>query len=37
MKIVITAGPAWTPIDGMRRVTNASTGRLGTILAEAAG
>lgn len=35
MKIVLTCGPAWEPIDAMRRLTNASTGRLGTQLAEA--
>lgn len=34
MNIVITCGPAWEPLDGMRRLTNASTGRLGSILAD---
>lgn len=33
--IVLTAGPSWEPLDGMRRLTNASTGRLGTELAVA--
>lgn len=32
MTIVITTGPAWEPVDGMRRLTNASTGALGTTL-----
>lgn len=35
MNIIITCGPAWEPLDGMRRLTNASTGRLGTTLADA--
>lgn len=35
MTLVITTGPSWEPVDGMRRLTNASTGRLGTILTEA--
>lgn len=33
MKILITCGPSYTPIDRMRRITNASTGKLGTQLA----
>jgi len=33
MNVVITCGPAWEPLDGMRRLTNASTGKLGTLLA----
>lgn len=33
--VVVTCGPAWEPIDGMRRLTNASTGGLGRSLAEA--
>ncbi|MFN0068958.1 MAG: phosphopantothenoylcysteine decarboxylase [Limisphaerales bacterium] len=32
MRIIITCGPAWTPVDRMRRITNASTGALGTVL-----
>lgn len=32
MRIIITCGPAWTPVDRMRRITNASTGALGSML-----
>ena len=35
MTVVVTCGPAWEPLDGMRRLTNASTGRLGAQLAKA--
>ncbi|MGE3308548.1 MAG: phosphopantothenoylcysteine decarboxylase [Limisphaerales bacterium] len=35
MDLLITCGPAWEPLDGMRRLTNASTGRLGAVLADA--
>ncbi len=35
MYVLITCGPAWEPLDGMRRITNASTGRLGAVLADA--
>ena len=35
MNVLITTGPSWEPLDGMRRLTNASTGRLGTVLADA--
>jgi phosphopantothenoylcysteine decarboxylase/phosphopantothenate--cysteine ligase len=35
MNLLITCGPAWEPLDGMRRLTNASTGRLGAALADA--
>ncbi len=35
MTVVITTGPAWEPVDGMRRLTNASTGALGTTLTAA--
>ncbi len=35
MNLIITCGPAWEPLDGMRRLTNASTGRLGSALADA--
>lgn len=35
MTVLVTLGPAWAPIDGMRRLTNASTGALGALLAEA--
>ncbi len=33
MKIIITCGPSYEPIDGARRMTNMSTGRLGIKLA----
>lgn len=33
MNVLITCGPAWEPLDGMRRLTNASTGKLGSVLA----
>ena len=33
MKIVITCGPSYEPIDGARRMTNMSTGKLGMTLA----
>jgi phosphopantothenoylcysteine decarboxylase/phosphopantothenate--cysteine ligase len=32
---LVTCGPAYEPIDRVRRITNQSTGELGTILAEA--
>lgn len=35
MTVLLTCGPAWEPLDGMRRLTNASTGALGARLAEA--
>lgn len=31
---VVTCGPAYEPIDDVRRITNQSTGELGTILSE---
>jgi phosphopantothenoylcysteine synthetase/decarboxylase len=34
MRIVITSGPSYEPIDKVRRLTNFSTGELGTLLAE---
>jgi phosphopantothenate---cysteine ligase (CTP) len=34
MRIVITCGPSYEPIDQVRRLTNSSTGELGTLLAE---
>ena len=34
-KIIVTCGPASTAIDRVRRITNFSTGELGTLLAEA--
>lgn len=33
MKILITYGPSYEPIDGARRMTNMSTGKLGVTLA----
>ena len=33
MKIIITCGPSYEPIDGARRMTNMSTGKLGIMLA----
>ena len=33
MKCVVTAGPTYEPLDEVRRLTNSSTGRLGTGLA----
>ncbi len=35
MRIVVTSGPSFTPLDKVRRLTNFSTGELGTLLAEA--
>lgn len=34
MRIVLTTGPSFEPIDQVRRLTNFSSGELGTILAE---
>jgi phosphopantothenoylcysteine synthetase/decarboxylase len=34
MRIVITSGPSYEPLDKVRRLTNFSTGELGTLLAE---
>ena len=33
MKIVVTCGPSYERIDGARRMTNMSTGKLGVTLA----
>ena len=33
MKCIVTAGPTYEPVDEVRRLTNFSTGRLGTRLA----
>ena len=33
MNCIVTAGPAYEPLDDVRRLTNFSTGRLGTELA----
>lgn len=35
MRLLITFGPSYEPLDGARRLTNMSTGRLGTRLANA--
>jgi phosphopantothenoylcysteine synthetase/decarboxylase len=37
MRIVITSGPSYEPLDLVRRLSNFSTGELGTLLAEAFG
>jgi phosphopantothenoylcysteine synthetase/decarboxylase len=34
LRIIVTAGPSYVPLDGVRRLTNSSTGELGTLLAE---
>lgn len=35
MRIIITCGPSYEPIDGARRITNMSSGKLGIALANA--
>lgn len=35
MNIIVTCGPSYEPIDGARRMTNMSTGKLGVTLANA--
>ena len=35
MRVLVTLGPSWEPLDGARRITNMSTGRLGTTLSTA--
>lgn len=35
MLAIVTCGPAWVPIDHVRRITNFSTGEIGTVLADA--
>ena len=37
MRIVITSGPSYEPLDQARRLSNFSTGELGTLLAEGFG
>jgi phosphopantothenoylcysteine synthetase/decarboxylase len=32
MKVIVTAGPSYEPIDEVRRITNFSTGELGVLL-----
>ena len=34
MRVVITSGPSYEPLDKVRRLSNFSTGELGTLLAE---
>ena len=34
MRFLVTSGPTYEPLDEVRRLTNFSTGRLGTELAE---
>lgn len=34
MRIIVTAGPSYEPLDQVRRLSNFSTGELGTLLAE---
>jgi phosphopantothenoylcysteine synthetase/decarboxylase len=34
MRIIITSGPSYEPLDQVRRLSNFSTGELGTLLAE---
>ena len=34
MKVIVTAGPSYEPIDRVRRITNFSTGELGVLLSE---
>ena len=36
IKILITSGPTRAPLDAMRFISNRSTGRFGTLLADAA-
>jgi phosphopantothenoylcysteine synthetase/decarboxylase len=35
MRVIVTCGPSFEPIDGVRRLTNFSTGELGLLLAAA--
>jgi phosphopantothenoylcysteine synthetase/decarboxylase len=35
MKVIVTCGPSYEPIDEVRRLTNFSTGELGVLLAQA--
>jgi phosphopantothenoylcysteine synthetase/decarboxylase len=34
LRIVVTCGPSYEPIDEVRRITNSSTGKLGALLSE---
>jgi len=33
-RILITCGPTWVPIDGMRVISNRSSGQLGQTIAQ---
>ena len=33
VKVIVTCGPSYEPIDEVRRITNFSTGELGILLA----
>ncbi len=33
MKVIVTTGPSYEPIDEVRRITNFSSGELGLLLA----
>ena len=35
MKVIVTTGPSYEPIDDVRRITNFSTGELGVLVANA--
>src|SRR5258708_26176620 len=35
MKVIVTCGPSYEPVDEVRRITNFSTGELGVLLSEA--
>lgn len=35
VKVIVTCGPSYEPVDEVRRMTNFSTGELGTVLGEA--
>jgi phosphopantothenoylcysteine decarboxylase/phosphopantothenate--cysteine ligase len=34
MKVIVTCGPSYEPIDQVRRLTNFSTGELGVLLSD---
>jgi phosphopantothenoylcysteine synthetase/decarboxylase len=36
MRVLVTCGPSYEPIDDVRRLTNFSTGEIGTLLSDAA-
>lgn len=37
MNVLITTGPSWEPLDGMRCLTNTNSGRRDTVLGTACG